>query len=48
MFDRKNPSQFLVNANGIYSAINEGGVAVCSEATYDWESYQHIVFDMSV
>lgn len=26
MFDKKNPSQFLVNVNGIYSAINEGGV----------------------
>lgn len=28
MFDRKYPSQFWVNANGICCAINEGGVAL--------------------
>ena len=50
MLDKKNPSQFLVNANGLYSAINEGGVAVCraSGATYHWGSHQHIAFNTSV
>lgn len=36
MFDKKSPSQFLVNANGIYSDINEGGFSQCaSRATWN-------------
>lgn len=45
MFDKKNPSQFLFNANGLYSDIKGAFFPVCQQS--DRESHERIVVSVT-